>query len=131
MPSLQLDIEAELTAEEKQMLARRFSHIYSKIMGSDPNLMTVVIRTLEAGSVWHCTATDPVPGTLLMCNIRAGRNQQTRHSLAEQLIAAIVDATGVDGHTVKIEFTQHTGDEMFHPHLGGFSRDWDESEAPG
>lgn len=130
MPSLQLDIEAELTAAQKQTLARRLSSIYSETMGSDPRLMTVVIRVLEAGSVWHCTASDPVPGTLLMCDIRAGRDRETRSSLAERLITAIAEDTGVRGDDIKVEFTQHTGDEMFHPHLGGFNRDWDESEAP-
>jgi hypothetical protein len=25
---------------------------------------------------------------------------------------------------VKVEFTQHSGDEMYHPHLGGFNDDW-------
>jgi hypothetical protein len=23
-----------------------------------------------------------------------------------------------------VEFTQHSGDEMFHPHLGGFNTEW-------
>jgi hypothetical protein len=25
---------------------------------------------------------------------------------------------------MKVEFTQHTGNEMYHPHLNGFNKDW-------
>ena len=132
MPSLQLDVAADLTAEEKRALARELSAAYSRIMGSDPRLMTVVIRTLPAGSVWHGTADEPVPGALLMCDVRAGRDRETRHRLAAFAVDLIAARTGVAAMDVKVEFTQHTGDEMFHPFLGGFNRDWDAREAdPG
>ena len=129
MPSLQLDIHAELLPPEKQALARAMSEEYSRIMGSDPKLMTIVIRDLPNGSIWHCTDDEPVPGTLLMCDVRAGRDRTTRHRLASRLIDLITARTGVSREDIKVEFTQHTGDEMFHPFLGGFNRDWDESEA--
>lgn len=106
------------------------SEEYSRIMGSDPKLMTIVIRELPAGSIWHCTDEEPVPGTLLMCDVRAGRNRATRHNLASRLIDLIPAHTGVGANDVKVEFTQHSGDEMFHPFLGGFNRDWDASESP-
>ena len=32
--------------------------------------------------------------------------------------------TGLDPDRIKVEFTQHSGDEMYHPHLGGFNADW-------
>jgi hypothetical protein len=31
---------------------------------------------------------------------------------------------------LKVEFTQHDGDDMYHPHLGGFNRDWNGDERP-
>jgi hypothetical protein len=31
---------------------------------------------------------------------------------------------GLDPDRIKVEFTQHSGDEMYHPHLGGFNADW-------
>ena len=129
MPSLQLDVESELTPPAKRALARTMSEEYSRIMGSDPRLMTVVIRDLPTGSIWHCTEDDPVPGTLLMCDVRAGRDRATRHDLASRLVDLVAAHTGVNKDDVKVEFTQHTGDEMFHPSLGGFKRDWDRSEA--
>lgn len=123
MPSLQLDLTADLGPEAKGALAKRLSLTYSRIMGSDPRLMTVVVRTLPAGSVWHCTEGEPVPGTLLMCDVRAGRTPQTRDELARALIEIIAEDTGVAAEHIKVEFTQHAGDEMFHQHLGGFNRD--------
>ena len=30
---------------------------------------------------------------------------------------------------LNVEFTQHTGDEMYHPALGGYSPDWTPDEA--
>ncbi|HWK25429.1 MAG TPA: hypothetical protein VNS09_02645 [Solirubrobacter sp.] len=129
MPSLQLDVAAELSVERKQALAREMSAAYSRIMGSDPRLMTVVIRTLPAGSVWHGTGDEPVPGALLMCDVRAGRDRATRHDLAASMVDLVAARTGVAAIDVKVEFTQHSGDEMFHPFLGGFNRDWDATEA--
>lgn len=131
MPSLQLDITAELTADQKQTLARRMSEIYSRIMDSDPRLMTVVIRTLPAGSVWHCTDGEPVPGTLLMCDVRAGRDRATRDRLARDLIDLVAEHAPVSRMDMKVEFTQHSGDEMFHPFLGGFNRDWSPGGSTG
>lgn len=127
MPSLQLDIIADLDERQKQSLARELSREYSRIMGSDPRLMTVVIRTLPPGSVWHCTAEEPVPGTLLMCDVRAGRDRVTRDDLARTLIDLVATRGAVPAMDVKVEFTQHAADEMFHPFLDGFNQDW----APG
>lgn len=128
MPSLQLDIEAALTPTQKQALARKMSDTFSRVMGSDPRLMTIAIRTVEPGSLWHCGGEDPVPASLLMCDVRAGRDRETRHALAKELSELIVAETGVSEQDLKVEFTQHTGDEMYHPFLGGFNRDWDASE---
>lgn len=54
--------------------------------------MTVVIRALPQGSVWHCTAGDPAH--------------------------------------VRREVRTRPGDEMLHPFLGGFNRDWGPEESP-
>jgi len=129
MPSLQLDVSADLRITEKQALASAMTEAYSRIMGSDPHLMTVVIRTLAEASIWHGTgAGAPGPGALLMADVRAGRARKTRQEVAARLVELVSRATGVPLGDVKIEFTQHTGDEMYHPSLGGFNREWDESE---
>ena len=59
-----------------------------------------------------------------MCDIRRGRSVQRRAQLARQLIADCCEIAGIDPDQIKVEFTQHSGDEMYHPHLGGFNTEW-------
>ncbi len=129
MPSMQLDIMAALPLEAKRSLVDAMSEEYSRTMNSDPRLMTIVIRELPNGSIWHCGLAESSPGTLLMCDIRSGRDIATRHALAVRLIDIIATRTNVSAAHIKVEFTQHPGEEMFHPFLGGFNRDWDDLEA--
>ena len=63
-----------------------------------------------------------------MCDIRRGRPPEQRSKLAEALIGACVEVLGLRIDQINIEFTQHAGDEMFHPMLGGLSDDWDQRE---
>ena len=121
MPSLQLDAPARYDAETQRALAKRFGAIYAEVMETRADIVTVAIR--EA-SVWRCTDDEPVPSALLMCDVRSGRSADTRAELSRRLLAACADVLDLDPLSVKIEFTQHAGDEMYHPRLGGFNRDW-------
>jgi hypothetical protein len=100
-------------------------------MDADPNLVTVSIHDLGEGSVWRCSADEPHPHSLIMCDVRRGRSVETRAALARQLIEICNEVLGLDPRSVKVEFTQHSGDEMFHPHLGGFNTEWDADESGG
>lgn len=124
MPSLQIDVPVRLEFGTKRLLAKRFGLAYAATMDADPELVTVSIHDLGEGSVWRCTADEPQPHTLIMCDVRRGRSAETRAVLARQLIEICGDALGLERVSVKVEFTQHSGDEMFHPHLGGFNSDW-------
>jgi phenylpyruvate tautomerase PptA (4-oxalocrotonate tautomerase family) len=115
VPSLQLDVPAKPGSEPGRELAAELTAIYAEIMNASPEIVTVVIR--EA-AVWH----DGTPSALLMCDVRRGRPVETRAELARRLTAACERALGIS--YVKVEFTQHPGDEMWHPHLGGFNEDW-------
>ena len=72
-----------------------------------------------------------VASALLACHVRAGRPVEVRAELAWALGAVCDEVLGLDPATLKVEFTQHRGDEMYHPHLGGFNREWDASEGDG
>lgn len=124
MPSLQIDVPTRLEVGTKRLLAKRFGSAYAAIMAADPDLITVSIHDLGEGSVWRCSADEPQPHTLIMCDVRRGRPVETRAALAHQLIEICIDVLGLDPHGVKVEFTQHSGDEMFHPQLGGFNTEW-------
>jgi phenylpyruvate tautomerase PptA (4-oxalocrotonate tautomerase family) len=128
VPSLQLDFPGTLDETASRALARRLGSDYAEIMGVEPHIVTVVVRGLGPGTIWRCTSEEPVSAVLLMCDIRRGRPVETRAGLARALVGDVVEALGVPPEAVKVEFTQHGGDDMFHPHLGGFNRDWTADE---
>jgi hypothetical protein len=133
MPSIQVDLP--LTADEatKRAFAERIGRIYGDIMQVGMDLLTVSVHALGSGGVWRCHESGPpTPSGLIMCDIRAGRPTETRARLAQALIDACVETFGLDALWMKVEFTQHDGSEMYHPHLGGFNKNWsgDERQAP-
>jgi phenylpyruvate tautomerase PptA (4-oxalocrotonate tautomerase family) len=118
VPSLQLDVPGSYDTEVKRALAERLSATYASVMEAPADIVTVVIR--DGGAVWRAGE----PGALLMCDVRRGRPVATREALARTLIADCAQALGIPPESVKVEFTQHPGDEMFHPQLGGFNEEW-------
>ena len=129
MPSLQVALPMTLDTAAKQRLARRMGEDYAEIMGVQPDIITVSIHDLGAGGVWRCQKGDPVPAALVMCDVRQGRSAKTRATLARRLIDICIDDLGLAPNFVKVEFTQHSADEMYHPHLGGFNHEWTGDET--
>jgi hypothetical protein len=129
MPSLQFDVPATYDSATKCLLAKRFGSVYATVMQTRPDIVTVSIHDLGEGSVWRCGDDEPQPHAILMCDVRRGRSADTRADLARQLITVCDEVLGWDPDRIKVEFTQHSGDEMFHPHLDGFNRDWDGDET--
>src|ERR1700691_778884 len=134
MPYLQLDVPTRYTLEVKRGLARRLGNLYAEIMQTTPDLVDVSIRELEDG-VWHCGYREPVPGAVLMAEIRRGRPAEQRARLAEALMDACVEALAIDQTLIPIEFTQHAGDEIYRKLLvdgvlqGGLGKDWSVTET--
>lgn len=127
MPYLQLEVNQQYTVATKKLLAKRLGDIFSEIMQANVNRVTVTIRELNDG-VWRCGEEDPKPAALLMCDIRRGRAPEKREELAKKLIAACVEILGSGADLLNVEFTQHAGDEMYHPTMGGLSDDWTPNE---
>lgn len=127
MPYLQLDVSKSYPRETKMALAERFGRIYSEHMQASVRRISVAVRELPDG-VWRCTETAPYPSALLMCDIRRGRPAEQRAALAQALVEACIDVLELKLEQVNVEFTQHAGDEMYHPLLGGLSADWSEAE---
>lgn len=63
----------------------------------------------------------------MMLDIRRGRPPGQRMEVAQALCAHCVEILGLREDRLNVEFTQHSGDEMYHPALGGYSPEW----APG
>jgi len=125
MPSIQIDLPTVASPSIKQELARQVGQIYAEVMQVGKDLLTVSVHALGAGGVWRCHESGPpTPSALILCDIRKGRSLETRARLAQALIDLCVTTFALDSTWVKVEFTQHDGNEMYHPHLGGFNQDW-------
>lgn len=131
MPSLQFDLPVHLDVDAKRTLARRVGALYAEVMEVRADLVSVSVHDLGPGGVWRCTDGEPEPAALVMCDVRAGRPPETRARLAVGIVDLCVELCGLVAERVKVEFTQHSGDEMFHPHLGGFNQDWRPGEDAG
>ena len=131
MPSIQIDLPLAVDPTTKQTLAGHVGAIYARIMEVQMDLLTVSVHDLGEGGVWRCHESGPpTPSALIMCDIRKGRPIETRAHLAQSLIDVCLEICELDRLWMKVEFTQHAGDEMYHPHLGGFNADWSGDERP-
>jgi phenylpyruvate tautomerase PptA (4-oxalocrotonate tautomerase family) len=128
MPYLQLDVPHHYPVDVKRRLARRLGEIFARIMQTTPDYVTVAFRELGEGGVWRCGDGEPEPAALLTCDIRRGRPPEQRAELAQALVDACVEALGLRSDRLGVEFTQHTGDEMFRAERG-LARDWTPAEA--
>ncbi len=130
MPYLQLDVNGTYPLEHKRRLAARMCETYAAAMAVDIRRISVAIRECGDGTVWRMVDGEPAPVAVLMCDIRRGRSAEQRMDVARRLIQDCVDVLGLREDRLNVEFTQHAGDEMFHPALGGFSPEWTQDETP-
>ncbi|MFZ6640157.1 tautomerase family protein [Undibacterium sp. TC4M20W] len=129
MPYLQLDVNDSYPADLKKTLARQMATTYARLMTVDIRRISIAIRELGEGGVWRMIDGEPVAVAVLMCDIRKGRTPELRMEVAKALCADCIAILGLREDRLNVEFTQHTGDEMYHPTLGGFSPEWSENEA--
>jgi len=127
MPYLQLDVNDHYSVEQKKLLAAKMSETYSRMMSVDIRRISVAIRELGAGGVWRIPEVggEPVAVSLMMLDIRRGRPPELRMELAKALCAHCIEILGLREDRLNVEFTQHSGDEMYHPTLGGYSPEWE------
>ena len=131
MPYLQLDVNQTYPSADKKRLAHQISERYAALMSVDIRRISVCIREVGEGGVWRMVDGEPVPVSVLMCDIRRGRSPELRMQVARQLCDICIEVLGLRADRLNVEFTQHSGDEMYHPTLGGFSPEWSEGqEAP-
>lgn len=126
MPYLQLDVNGHYPVEEKKRLVTKFSKTYSGMLDVDVSRISVAIRELGEGGLWRTIDGEPLPVAVLMCDIRRGRSEQLRLDVAEALCKDCINILGLSAERLNVVFTQHAGDEMYHPGLGGFSPEWQE-----
>lgn len=130
MPYLQLDVNDPYPAVDKKRLAARMSETYARMMSVDIRRISVAIRELGEGGVWRIAEAggEPVPVSVMMLDIRKGRPPEMRMEVAKALCAHCIEILGLREDRLNVEFTQHSGDEMYHPALGGYSPEWEPGE---
>lgn len=130
MPYLQLDVCGHYSAADKQTLASAMSETYAGMMSVDIRRISVAIRELGEGGVWRIPEAggEPVPVSVMMLDIRKGRSPELRMEVAKALCDHCIQILGLRDDRLNVEFTQHTGDEMYHPALGGYSPEWTPDE---
>lgn len=130
MPYLQLDVNGHHPVADKKRLARQLSETYARMMSVDIRRISIAIREVGEGGVWRMVDGEPVEVSVLMCDIRRGRSAELRLDVAKALCRDCIDILGLREDRLNVEFTQHSGDEMYHPTLGGYSPEWSEGESP-
>lgn len=128
MPYLQLDVNGRYPVEDKKRLAAKLCETYANLMSVDIRRISIAIRECGEGSVWRTVDGVPEPVSVLMCDIRRGRSADLRMEVAKALCKDCIDILGLREDRLNVEFTQHAGDEMYHPTLGGYSPEWSEGE---
>lgn len=128
MPYLQLDVNGRYPVEDKKRLAAKLCETYANLMSVDIRRISIAIRECGEGSVWRTVDGVPEPVSVLMCDIRRGRTADLRMEVAKALCRDCIELLGLREDRLNVEFTQHAGDEMFHPTLGGYSPEWSEGE---
>ncbi len=131
MPYLQLDVCGHYSVDLKRRLARKMSETYASMMQVDIRRISIAIRELGEGGVWRTISagSDPEAASVLMLDIRRGRGAEQRMDVARALCQDCIDLLGLSAERLNVEFTQHAGDEMYHPALGGYSPEWSSNEA--
>lgn len=131
MPYLQLDVNGHYSTADKRRLAASMSETYARMMSVDIRRISVAVRELGDGSLWRIAAEGEAPTavSVMMLDIRKGRSAELRMAVAQALCAHCVEILGLREDRLNVEFTQHDGDEMYHPALGGYSPDWTPGEG--
>jgi hypothetical protein len=129
MPYLQLDVNGRHAPDAKRRLAQRMAEDYAALMAVDIRRISIAIRECGDDAVWRVVDGEPVPVSVLMLDIRRGRPADLRMAVAKRLIADCVELLGLREDRLNVEFTQHAGDEMYHPTLGGYSPEWSADEG--
>ena len=131
MPYLQLDVNGQYPSEAKARLAQLVCETYASMMSVDIRRISVAVRECGDGGVWRMIDGRPQPVAVLMCDIRRGRSAELRLEVAKSLCRHCIEILGLHEDRLNVEFTQHAGDEMYHPTLGGYSPEWSEDESSG
>ena len=129
MPYLQVDLPAPASAEVKRRFAQRLAELYAAAMLTQPHIPSIAFRELGADNLVRFQDGVLQPVLVVMCDVRRGRDPAVRETLARAIAAECSAAFAIAERQVVVEFTQHSGDEMFR--YGAMAPEWSSAEAAG
>jgi phenylpyruvate tautomerase PptA (4-oxalocrotonate tautomerase family) len=128
VPYIQLDLPREYPEATKSALADEVGALFAEVM--QPRAAAAInigFRELGAGNLYRWRAGAMSPVLVVLCDIRRGRPPEQRERFARALVERVARALDWPADDVVVEFTQHSGDEMFRD--GELAPDWSADEA--
>src|SRR3954454_24421707 len=122
MPYLQPALPLAVAPDRRPELAVRLAAVYAEVMDTVPHVVTVAFRELGENGVLRKTESGVVPAVVVGCDIRRGRTAEVLLELGHRIAALLEEALGWPRDRVILEFTQHSGDEIYRE--GRLSEDW-------
>jgi phenylpyruvate tautomerase PptA (4-oxalocrotonate tautomerase family) len=86
MPIMVCETAQSLDPDTRRKLAESITEAVHDVIGSDLNLISVVLHELQRDQIW--LAGKPSPDALILCYIRAGRPAALKTELALRVSAA-------------------------------------------
>ena len=100
MPIIVCEFAAALDSDTRQKVARSITSAVHDVIGSDLNLISVVLRQPDADQIW--LAGEPSDDALILCYIRAGRPEALKSELALRVSAAWHEAVGTEEACIEV-----------------------------
>jgi phenylpyruvate tautomerase PptA (4-oxalocrotonate tautomerase family) len=100
MPIMVCETAQRLDATKRFAVAKSITESVHSVIGSDLNLISVVLHELEQDQIW--LAGRPSQDVLILCYIRAGRPVALKTELALRVSAAWHNAVGTPEDAIEV-----------------------------
>ncbi len=129
MPHLQFDINKELAARDKQTFAEDVRQLFSRIMDTGTDHISISIREYPTDNLSIGRVKEPDKGIALVnADIRAGRSLEQRRELSLGFMTLLASTWQIPKEHIYVTLTEHKGED-FHL-VERYLASWREGEDP-
>ena len=100
MPIMVCETAQRLNSDKRRTVAKSITAAVHDVIGSDLNLISVVLHELEQNQIW--LAGEPSQDVLILCYIRAGRPVPLKTELALRVSAAWHNTVGTPEDAIEV-----------------------------
>ena len=129
MPHLQFEINRSLADVEKQDFAARVRQLFSEVMDTGTDHISISIREFGTHNLSIGRVSDPAKGIALVnADIREGRTLAQRRALALGFMELLEQVWQISREHMYVTLTEHKGEDF---HLRErYLANWQEGEDP-